>query len=44
MSGVIKDSECDFKRSEHLYFFIQNLAGVITNEINRDIHLTYTLF
>ena len=27
--GLFKDSECDFKRSELLYSFIQNLAGVI---------------
>ena len=28
--GLFKDSGCDFKQSELLYFFIQNLAGVIT--------------
>ena len=27
--GLFKDSGCDFKRSELLYCFIQNLAGVI---------------
>ena len=27
--GLFKDSGCDFKRSELLYSFIQNLAGVI---------------
>ena len=29
--GLFKDSGCDFKRSELLYSFIQNLAGVIIN-------------
>ena len=32
--GLFKDSGCDFKRSELLYSFIQNLAGVIRRGLN----------
>ena len=32
--GLFKDSGCDFKRSELIYSFIQNLAGVIINSIS----------
>ena len=32
---LFKDSGCDFKRSELLYCFIQNLAGVITLAIEK---------
>ena len=28
--GLFKDQGCDLKRSELLYFFVQNLAGVFT--------------
>ena len=30
---IFKDSGFDFKRSELLYFFIQNLAGVIKSAL-----------
>ena len=35
--GLFEDSGCDFKRSELLYSFIQNLAGVFRIEDEQNL-------